>query len=178
MQFAEKDDGATIQSLKDEIEKKNKEMDMMKRKDFDTLRKQNESISHIQREFDDFANNANEKIQILTSELQRYKQEEELRAPGATHGVAQVELAGELEKDGIDDRDSFSSSRDNTSESGMKSTREFLESKKGVDDSDNYNSNDEGINNEVDEEKFKFTAISSKENNSEFVSIHPKFRAS
>lgn len=73
MQFSEKDDGATIQSLKDEIAKKNKHLDLMKKKDFDTLRKQNETISHLQREHDNFVQTANEQIQALKSELLKYE---------------------------------------------------------------------------------------------------------
>lgn len=86
IQFAEKNVGDAIQSLKDELDKKNKQLDQMKKKDFDTLRKQNENISHLQREYDDFSQSANEKIQSLTAEVLRYKQ---LESAGAleTHHV-------------------------------------------------------------------------------------------
>ena len=96
LQYSEKDDGLTIRSLQEDIEKKNKQLDAMKKKDFDTLRKQNENISHLQREYDTFAQNATEQIQALTAEVHRYKQIESAGALAAhgdektTRNVSQV----------------------------------------------------------------------------------------
>ena len=63
-------------------------MDQMKRKDFDTLRKQNESISSIQREFDDYVENSNAQILSLTSELNRLKNLDTMRS--STWGTADI----------------------------------------------------------------------------------------
>jgi hypothetical protein len=77
------DDGATIQSLTEELDRKSNQLAAMKKKDFDTLRKQNESISHLQREYDEYADNASDQIQALTAELSRYKQAEAAAAAAA-----------------------------------------------------------------------------------------------
>ena len=161
-QFAEKDDVATIQSLKDEIEKKNKEMDMMKRKDFDTLRKQNESISHLQREFDDFADDANEQIQTLTSELRNYKQLELANSQSEHQAAAQVVSS----QGGVDVAENDNSSKEKNSKT------DDAESVSDKDVTDSFNQDGADLdNNKIDAEEFEFREVSSAENHSQNVSF-------
>lgn len=168
-QFSEKDDGATIQSLKDEIEKKNKEMDMMKRKDFDTLRKQNESISHLQREFDDFADNANEQIQTLTAELQRCRQLETAKVLGANSDQhVAAEVAGS--QSSVEVVDSDVSANDKNAETDAGSVSGISVRDKDASDENSHDGADMDTN-KVDEEQFKFKENSLTNNQSQHVSL-------
>lgn len=148
LQSTERDDRATIHQLQLEVAKKSEEMDLMKRKDFDTLRKQNESISQIQRKFDDLAHESKEQIQALTVELSRYKQSETLGA-AVDHEVTTTEQ-DYLNRDDVE-------ATDNEIESaGISKMQE-----KAIEVSEHE---------DVDADEFKFDAIDLQGNRAPYVS--------
>jgi hypothetical protein len=162
LHFAERDDGATIQLLQDEISKKNKEMDVMKRKDFDTLRKQNESISHIQREFDDFADDANEQIQTLSAEVLRLKQLEAATDPGRKHCAE--ETAPHSEE--VEDEDTASIFALHETHNAHDSANDISAAQ-----SNSRSGNHGDVDNKIDNDDFKFKDVAAKETSAKYVRI-------